>query len=111
MDKAVTIFQGLTNLQKILLSVILGVVLYGISTSLAYSLFAKIGPAPVVKESATAKLPTPSGAFVEDPNESKTESCPLNGTPHTNKAQDFWSKRRPLAVMVENHTEARPQSG
>lgn len=110
-DKIITIFQSLTNPQKFLASIILGVVLYGVSASLSYSLFSAISLTPVTKESATAKLPTPGGAFVEDPNEPKTESCPLNGTPHTKKAQDFWSKRRPLAVMIENHTESRPQSG
>lgn len=111
MNKAINIFQSLTNLQKILVSIILGVVLYGVSASLSYPLFSKIGPATVVKEGEVSKLPTPGGSFVEDPNEPKTESCPLNGTPHTKKAQDFWSKRRPLAVMIENHIEARPQSG
>ncbi len=59
----------------------------------------------------TSYIPTPSNALVEDPNEPKTESCPLNGELHTKKAQESWEKRRPLAVMIENHTEARPQSG
>lgn len=111
MDKITTAFQNLTNLQKVLVSIILGVVLYGASASLSYAMFSKITPAPVSKEGEVSKLPTPAGVFVEDPNDPKTESCPLNGTPHTKKAQDFWSKRRPLAVMIENHTEARPQSG
>ncbi len=111
MKKIVNIFQSLTNLQKTLSLIILGVVLYGASTSIAYSLFSQISPAPVSKETEAAKLPTPVGSFAEDPNEPKTASCPLNGTLHTKKAEDFWSKRRPLAVMIENHTEARPQSG
>ncbi|MDO8577132.1 MAG: DUF3048 domain-containing protein [Candidatus Daviesbacteria bacterium] len=111
MNKVTNIFQGLTNLQKILALVVLGVVLYVASTSLAYSVFSKVGSAPVGKEGATASLPTPSNALVEDPNEPKTASCPLNGSKHTQKAEDYWSKRRPLAVIIENHTEARPQSG
>lgn len=106
------IFQGLTNIQKILALIILGVVLYGLSASISLALFNKLRPvAPVSKETATSTIPTPSNALVEDPNEPKTASCPLNGTPHTQKAKDFWDKRRPLAVMIENHTEARPQSG
>lgn len=110
MSKIITIFQSLTNLQRTLVLIILGVILYGVSASLSYSLFSQFKSAPLSKESATS-LPTPTNAFAEDPNEPKTEGCPLNGSKHTKKAADFWSKRRPLSVMVENHTEARPQSG
>lgn len=111
MNKVINIFQGLTNLQKLLSLIILGVVLYGASTSLAYSLFSKVAPAPAKKETLTSSLPTTSDGFVEDPSEPKTEACPLNGSKHTKKAKDLWETRRPLAVMVENHIEARPQSG
>lgn len=111
MDKVATIFISLTNLQKVLSLIILGVVLYGVSTSLSYSLFSNLRLTTSSKESLTSSLPTPTNAFVEDPSEPKTEVCPLNGTKHTKKAEDFWSKRRPLAVMIENHSEARPQSG
>lgn len=41
----------------------------------------------------------------------KTAVCPLNGKKFTEAEQEIWSKRRPLAVMIENHEEARPQSG
>lgn len=41
----------------------------------------------------------------------KTESCPLNGQKFTKAERDIWEKRRPLAVMIENHQDARPQSG
>ncbi len=110
MDKVITIFNNLTNLQRILSLIILGIVLYGLSVSLSYFLFSQFRPISSTKESLVS-LPTPSNAFVEDPNEPKTETCPLNGVKRTKKARDFWEKRRPLAVMVENHTEARPQSG
>lgn len=106
------LFQGLTNLQKVLSLIILGVVLYGASASLAYSLFSRFSSVPSSQERlVTSSLPTPADAFVEDPSEPKTESCPLNGAKRTKKSKDFWEKRRPLAVMIENHTEARPQSG
>lgn len=111
MNRITAIFQGLTNLQKVLSLAVLGVVLYGISTTFSYSLFNQFRAAPAPKEDLVSSLPTPTNAFVEDPNEPKTESCPLNGSKHTKKAKEFWEKRRPLAVMVENHTEARPQSG
>lgn len=111
MKKILEKFENLTNIQKILSLIILGVVLYGASTSLSYSLFSGFGLTPVFEEDSKASLPTASNALVEDPKEPKVADCPLNGSKHTKKAQDFWSKRRPLAVMIENHTEARPQSG
>lgn len=44
-------------------------------------------------------------------NEPKTEICPLNGLFYSKSQKSLWEKRRPLGIMVENHTEARPQSG
>lgn len=41
----------------------------------------------------------------------KTEECPMNGQFYTEGQREKWEKRRPLGVMIENHTEARPQSG
>jgi len=46
-----------------------------------------------------------------DPNEPKDQACPLNGALYTVTEQQAWLKRRPLAVMIENSVEARPQSG
>ncbi len=112
MKKISDIFQKLTSLQKILVLIILAVLIYAVSASVSYSIFKGVkSPASVSKEGPASKLPSAAGALEEDPNEPKTEACPLNGSKHTKKAQDFWSKRRPLAVMIENHTEARPQSG
>jgi hypothetical protein len=39
------------------------------------------------------------------------ETCPLNGVKYSKEMRESWEKRRPLGVMIENHTEARPQSG
>lgn len=112
MKKILNIFINLTNVQRILVLIILGVIIYGGSTSISYSLFKGISSSTVPgKQAAVSALPTSTSALVEDPNEPKTETCPLNGAKHTKKAKEFWDKRRPLAVMIENHTEARPQSG
>lgn len=46
-----------------------------------------------------------------DPNEPKDQPCPLNGQFYTASEKTAWEKRRPLAVMVENTPDARPQSG
>jgi hypothetical protein len=41
----------------------------------------------------------------------KTEQCPLNGVYYSTTQRQQWEKRRPLGVMIENSTDARPQSG
>jgi hypothetical protein len=41
----------------------------------------------------------------------RTEICPLNGAKYTAPEREAWATRRPLAVMIENSQEARPQSG
>lgn len=46
-----------------------------------------------------------------DPAEPKDQECPLNGQLFTQTEKDAWEVRRPLAVMVENSPDARPQSG
>lgn len=52
------------------------------------------------------------GALLEiDPAEAKDQPCPINGKMFTNTERQAWEKRRPLAVMIENAPDARPQSG
>lgn len=41
----------------------------------------------------------------------KTEECPINGGMFTKVEKAIWDKRRPALIMVENSTDARPQSG
>ena len=41
----------------------------------------------------------------------KTEECPINGGMFTKPESDVWNTRRPLAMMIENHVDARPESG
>src|SRR3989344_6778160 len=41
----------------------------------------------------------------------RTEACPLNGELYSKEAKAKWETRRPLGIMVQNNSEARPQSG
>ncbi len=41
----------------------------------------------------------------------KTEECPINGLKYTKPEADVWETRRPVVQMIENHVEARPESG
>lgn len=106
------LFDSLSTLQKSLVVSILSIVFFIASTGVSYSVFSQ-GKLPTSSDngSLVTSLPGPVNSVTEEPNEPKTESCPLNGRLHTKKARDNWEARRPLAVMIENHTEARPQSG
>ena len=41
----------------------------------------------------------------------KTQACPLNGVLYSKQQEQWWQQHRPLGVMIENHIDARPQSG
>lgn len=46
-----------------------------------------------------------------DPNQPKTEACPLTGVKYGKDQRVWWETHRPMGVMIENHFDARPQSG
>lgn len=46
-----------------------------------------------------------------DPNLPKTEECPINGKMYSEPEREIWEARRPIAAVVENHADSRPQSG
>jgi len=49
--------------------------------------------------------------LLSEPKEPKTEVSPLNGLLFSKREMDVLKSRRPVAVMINNHSEARPQSG
>jgi hypothetical protein len=92
---------------------LIGISLYLISTGLSFaffSVFAQSQPPQLPKEAASSPSPKQKH-FGVDPSIPRTEPCPLNGMLYTKQEKDIWSKRRPLAVTIENHEESRPQSG
>ena len=96
------------NRQQMIMTGLIGLALFLIATGLSFALFSFFG-----KARGLSSL-SPLGQqdhFVVDPSLPKTEACPLNGQLFTKPEKELWAKRRPLAVMVENHAEARPQSG
>ena len=84
-----------------------------IGTSASYLLFASAFPVKS-NPSSSSLTPTPISSpetgylSLEGP---KTEVCPLSGEKFSIEAKNLWSTRRPLAVMIENHLDSRPQSG
>jgi hypothetical protein len=106
-----TTFQKLTEFQKILVTVILFLILYSFSSLISYNVFSKLMGGTGSQLISSGMKPGPATAVDEDANEPKTETCPLNGALKSKRAKTAWEQRRPLAVMIENHQESRPQSG
>ena len=65
----------------------------------------------VSKVTTSISTTATSGKLAFDEALPKTEPCPLNGTLYSKQQKDWWEKHRPLGIMIENHQEARPQSG
>src|SRR5258708_1345164 len=100
------IFTNLTSLQRNLVFAIMAIIIYAAATATSYSIFASQN-----KTDLTNALPGPSGQMATEESGPLTENCVLNGTMHNKMSKETWSKRRPLAVMIENSLDARPQSG
>lgn len=87
-------------------------VIYIISLGISYFVFSSIAPSVSktgISEETGAKLV--DGRVTFDPNAPKTEECPINGIKYSREQKDWWEEHRPLGIMIENHEEARPQSG
>lgn len=96
-----------------IVTIILIILVYVISAGVSYALFSQsVSPQ---RKAVTSPLPVPSsstgGRTVFATDLPKTESCPLNGALYSKQQKDWWEKHRPLGVMIENHENARPQSG
>lgn len=90
-------------------TVIFSVILFLLSAGLSYYFF---GYYKLNKETLEKYQSSLSDDSVEELNGGpKTEACPLNGRLFTKAQKQRWDRRRPLGVMIENHLEARPQSG
>ena len=90
-------------------------VIFLLSGFISYSIFAgkeTIGLLPKTKyKPPTANESAGKTSKNDMPDESKTEECPLNGQLFGKSSKQKWEKRTPLGIMVENSTQARPQSG
>jgi len=91
-------------------------ILFFVSVYFSYAFFSG-GKAFGIKSSIVSNYSAPKGNGTASQetttvdNEPKTEVCPLNGEMLSKTQKTKWEKRRPLGVMIENHKEARPQSG
>lgn len=91
-------------------------IIYLFSTGVSYAVFSKssgltsqkVSPIQAPEDTGTTASFSP---FKIQPGEPTTEACPLNGVMRTKTEKNWWSGHRPLGVMIENHSDARPQSG
>lgn len=98
--------------QHFVVTGLIGLALYLISSGLSYAAFTYVGnTSGSTMIVPTATTPGTQQHFVIDPSIPRTQVCPLNGKLYTKQEEVVWQKRRPLAVMIENHAESRPQSG
>ena len=88
----------------------IGLALYLIATGLSFAAFTYIGKTSSPGKAGSVKNGDQQH-FAVDPQAPKTESCPINGKMYTKDEKGIWESRRPLAVMLENHVDSRPQSG
>lgn len=97
------------NRNKIVI-ILLVIGLYFVSAGAAYLFFAKTSIGNIVSSVPPAATGA-NGTLAFDKNLAKTQACPLNGVLYSKQQEQWWQKHRPLGVMIENHVEARPQSG
>jgi len=86
---------------------VIGVVIYVLSSVLSYLVFSNLGLGGGVVVSPPSL--DEEGRLVFDGP--KTEVCPISGEKFSKQQREWWEEHRPLGVMIENHIDSRPQSG
>ncbi|MBI2032642.1 MAG: DUF3048 domain-containing protein [Candidatus Levybacteria bacterium] len=98
------------NNKKVII-IALFIFVYLISSGISYFLFSS-SPLRNVASPIPSPTTTKNGQIVFDETLPKTEPCPLNGALYSKQQRSWWEKsNRPLGIMIENHENARPQSG
>lgn len=94
--------------------VVIALIIYVVSAGISYSVFSGNNPLSTTPSPPTIEESVKDNdyeAIAFDQSLPKTEVCPLSGVKYSKQQKAWWDKHRPLGVMIENHTEARPQSG
>ncbi len=94
--------------------IVLAILVYVISAGISYSVFSgstPLTPAPQVPTVEESAKNNDYEAISFDQSLPKTEACPLNGVKYSKQQKKWWEGHRPMGIMIENHTDARPQSG
>lgn len=97
--------------KKNIITGILTLAIFLASASISYFAFSAILPSKQVLNAPLPASKAGEGQTVFNTTAPKTEECPINGAMYSKDQKDWWNKHRPLGVMIENHEDARPQSG
>lgn len=81
------------------------------TTGLSYLLFSMSAVGGKLASPLTPEVKIVGDRFTFDEALPKTQACPLNGAMYSKKQESWWKEHAPLGVMIENHQEAKPQSG
>jgi len=92
--------------------IIIAIIIYLVTTVFSYAAFTQPSSSSSKGNySQSAKTGNDYEALTFDATASKSEECPINGAKYSREQKNWWEKHRPLGVMIENHLDARPQSG
>jgi hypothetical protein len=91
--------------------IISAIVLFLASFGASYFFFSKAAAQTVIATPVPPPTAGSNGQVAFDNSLPKTQACPLNGVLYSTQQEQWWQKHRPLGVMIENHVDARPQSG
>lgn len=97
-----------------LIKILFGIGLYLIVTGISFAVFnftSSAGSTDQKTQQPVDVSPSIKAKYKVDPNIPRDQVCPMNGVKFTKQEQEIWTTRRPLAVMIENSDESRPQSG
>ena len=98
-------------MNKKLIYLISLVVIYLLGAGIGYAATPKSSQSNLISPSVN-EVRTAGKALVDiSPDEPKNQICPLNGLSYTTTEKNRYDKRRPMAIMIENHDSSRPQSG
>jgi hypothetical protein len=100
--------EGNMKKNKLIL-VIVPIVLLIISGGISFAAFSR--QAPVAEVAVVEEIDENDDGLLQVANLPRDQVCPLNGALFTLPEREAWETRRPLAVMIENSIDSRPQSG
>lgn len=84
---------------------------YVLSAGLAYAVVPSTTGGLISPKAEGGEAEKKGAGFGQFAGEPATEACPLNGKLYTKSEKNLWETRRPILAMIENHVDARPQSG
>jgi hypothetical protein len=87
------------------------VVVFFLTFGLTYAVFPVDGGSLISPKAENVEKDRVTSGFGQFADKPKTEACPINGALYSKEEKALWEAKMPLLAMIENHIDARPQSG